>query len=158
MSDVPGGRELLTQVLTRNSAIEKHLTTNLDAFLQEAGITPEFGRMVRGLTSPVLEMIAESERDVIRHVQQGGRGFTVDEADALTARLEAFGDALVRDATTPAQQKLAANFRAFAGELMDVMWKGAFAEPVSDAEIRKAIAVVPPVAVNDNQRGRGGRG
>ncbi len=160
MSDATGldGSELLTRLLSRNAAVERHLTVHLDAFLQEAGVTPEFRGMVREVIRPALELTAEGERDVIRFAQhgRGARGFAADIADALNARLEAFGDEFDRQATTPAQRKLAANFRGFAGELMDLLWRGAF--PMSDAAIRRSVAVAPTAAANDNERGRGGRG
>lgn len=154
MSDV-SDRELLTRLLSHNAAVERHLTGNLDAFLQEAGHTPEFRGMFRELVRPALDVIAETERDVIRFVQRGGNDAFADVADALSARLEAFGDEFERQARTPDQRRLAANFRAFADELMNLLWRGAF--PMSDAEIRRSIAATP-VAVNDNERGRGGRG
>lgn len=153
MSDV-SDRELLTRLLSNNAAVERHLTGNLDAFLQEAGHTPEFRGMFRELVRPALDVIAETERDVIRFVQRDPR-FAADVADALSARLEAFGDEFERQARTPDQRRLAANFRAFADELMNLLWRGAF--PMSDAEIRRSVAATP-VAVNDNERGRGGRG
>lgn len=153
MSDVTD-RELLTRLLSNNAAVERHLSGNLDAFLQEAGHTPEFREMFRELVRPALDVIAGTERDVIRFVQRTP-GFSADVADALSARLEAFGDEFERQAVTPAQRWLAANFRAFAGELMGLMWRGAF--PMSDAEIRESVRGSLPAAVNDNERGRGGR-
>lgn len=69
MSTPSADDELLTRVLNNAAAITEHLTLGLDAMLTHSGFTPDMRAALAEFIAPALGLLRDTERDVIRHLQ-----------------------------------------------------------------------------------------
>lgn len=61
--------ELLTRVLSNAAAITEHLTVGLEVMLTHSGFTPDMRNAIAEFVAPALGLLRDTERDVVRHVQ-----------------------------------------------------------------------------------------
>jgi hypothetical protein len=63
---LPASDLLVTNLLKTTASIEAHLTTGMNAFLMKSGATQQFVEVMTEFIRPLLQIVAEMEKEVIR--------------------------------------------------------------------------------------------